>query len=156
MSPEGGVLSPFLWKLFDTFKKDLKASLHTCICIWYSYATNRTGRTRQRYHLRNFFKIHEKNKIMVQIERTSAVKTLIIFRTKSNTIEKPKSIRINDITIEVSSTVKYLAVTLDDKLNWNELNIVNCHSAQWHNGNYVPKRSEVHNSNYCLSEVKRG
>ena len=33
-------------------------------------------------------------------------------------------------------------------------NIVNRHCAQWHNGNYVPERSEVHNSNYCSSEAR--
>ena len=50
----------------------------------------------------------------------SALKTKIIYWSKSNPKEHPTSITVDGNEFKLSKSVKYLGVIIDDKLNWNE------------------------------------
>ena len=50
----------------------------------------------------------------------SVLKTKIVFWSKSNTKEHPKSITVDGNEFKLSKSVKYLGVIIDNKLNWNE------------------------------------
>ena len=52
--------------------------------------------------------------------KISALKTNILYWTRSRTEKHPNSIKIEGIDIPLSKSVKYLGVIIDDKLNWNE------------------------------------
>ena len=78
-------------------------------------------------------KINTKNivdKIMKWCNQNSleiiTFKTKVIFWSKTREKSHPKSIKFDGHKITISKTVKYLGVTIDNKLNWNDhiLNMV--------------------------------
>ena len=50
----------------------------------------------------------------------STLKTKVIFWSKTREKSHPKSIKFDGHKIKISKTVKYLGVTIDNKLNWND------------------------------------
>ena len=50
----------------------------------------------------------------------STLKTKVIYWSKTKNKNHPKHIQIDGQKIEISKSVKYLGVIIDNKLNWNE------------------------------------
>ena len=117
--PQGGVLSPFLWNLvvdslLKLFKKEhLQAFADdiSSLNIGNDVTTTFEQTTR---------KIKEINEwCEKQGLKISALKTQVIYWTKTDD-KHPNSIKVKGIDIPLSTSVKYLGVTIDNKLNWNE------------------------------------
>ena len=119
--PQGGVLSPFLWNLVlndllnsFSFTNNLQAfaddlSLLTLGCdvstIW----------DIAQAELKRINEWCNKNGLQI-----SEVKTQVILWTRNFRLKYPKHIKINNINIALQESAKYLGITIDKYLNWNE------------------------------------
>ena len=118
--PQGGVLSPFLWNLvLDDLLKSLGKDDNTQafaddISLLSTGSTEYGIRTKATNTIKTIMKWCKANGLEI-----STLKTKILFWTKSRKIDI-KSIKIDGIEIKTSETVKYLGVTIDNKLNWNQ------------------------------------
>ena len=50
----------------------------------------------------------------------STLKTKVVYWSKTKAKDHPKFINIEGQKIEISKSVKYLGIIIDNKLNWNE------------------------------------
>ena len=119
--PQGGVLSPFLWNLvidgllrlmdcnraLQAFADDLALILAGCMLS----------------HLRDMGQIYLNKCNQWCISKglkISTLKTQIIIFSRNRNLEIPKPIKLHGIEFEFASTIKYLGLHLDNKLNWNK------------------------------------
>ena len=51
--------------------------------------------------------------------KVSHLKTKLIYWSKSNQKDHPKSLIVDQVEYKLSNSVKYLGITIDNKLNWN-------------------------------------
>ena len=119
--PQGGVLSPFLWNLvlneiLDIFnKQDIIQAFADDLNL--TITGTDTGTIFEQA-------THYTNCINTWCEQTglkiSELKTQIIFWTREHNIKHPQTIKIKNKHIELTSSVKYLGIILDNKLNWTE------------------------------------
>ena len=119
--PQGGVLSPFLWNLvlddllqkfnnsdnIQAFADDL--SLLSIGKTQYGIINN------TRNIINKIMKWCKENGLQI-----STLKTKVIYWSKTKNKNHPKHIQIDGQKIEISKSVKYLGVIIDNKLNWNE------------------------------------
>ena len=119
--PQGGVLSPFLWNLVVNDLLNSFEGLENLLAYADDLLILQTGSDRDTIMETS---LRYLNKIISWCKskglEISTVKTQIIFWTRNKKVKTPKNIKVNDTTIEIGNTAKYLGVILDDKLNWNE------------------------------------
>ena len=119
--PQGGVLSPFLWNLVldSLLKKCHKddnvqafaddVSLLSIGKIKYG-VINKAKNT-----MKMIMDWCKENGLEI-----SALKTKLIYWSKSKAKDHPTSIIVDGTEFKLSTSVKYLGVIIDNKLNWNE------------------------------------
>ena len=119
--PQGGVLSPFLWNIvLDSLLITLKTLSHL-IAFADNLAIILTGfcimtlRDLGQHYLSMCNKWCEANGL-----KLNAIKTQIIIFSRKHNHLLPRPIKLHGIDIEFCKTVKYLGITLDNKLNWQQ------------------------------------
>ena len=119
--PQGGVLSPCLWNIvLDSllillkFLSHLLAFADDLAIILTGFCLMTLRDLGQRY-LSICNKWCEENGL-----KLSAIKTQVIIFSRKHSITLPRPIKLRGIEIEFCSTVKYLGIHLDSKLNWHE------------------------------------
>ena len=120
--PQGGVLSPFLWNLvIDSLLNEFKnqenvQSFADDVCCFLSIGKIRYGiENKARNTMNQIIAWCTKNGLKI-----SHLKTKIIYWSRSNQKEHPKVLIVDKTEYKLSKSVKYLGVTIDNKLNWNE------------------------------------
>ena len=120
-SPQGGVLSPFLWNivlnsliiLLDTLRNllafaDDLAIIISGFCLY-------TLRDLGQHYITACNKWCEANGL-----KLSAIKTQVIIFSRKNKISLPPKIKLKGLDIDFCNTIKYLGIHLDNRLNWHE------------------------------------
>ena len=120
-APQGGVLSPFLWnlvldELLSMFAKthDLQAFADDLCLIIIGKDYNMTKQeTKKRMDIIENWCSSSGLKI-------STLKTQVMIWTKQRNFTPPTYILHKNESIPILESVKYLGITIDNKLNWNE------------------------------------
>ena len=119
--PQGGVLSPFLWNLvvndlLQQFKgyKNMLAYADDLLLLQLGLDINTIKQTTGR-HIKNCIEWCTSKGLQI-----SEVKTQVMFWTRTNRKDKPKTFTINNIQIPVTDSTRYLGVIIDENLNWNK------------------------------------
>ena len=120
-APQGGVLSPFLWnlvldELLSMFAKthDLQAFADDLCLIIIGKDYNMTKQeTKKRMDIIENWCSSSGLKI-------STLKTQVMIWTKQRNFTPPTNILHKKESIPILESVKYLGITIDNKLNWNE------------------------------------
>ena len=120
-TPQGGVLSPFLWNivlnsliiLLDTLRQLLAFADDLAIIIS-GFCLN-TLRDLGQHYIKVCNNWCEANGL-----KLSAIKTQVIIFSRKNKITLPPAIRLQGIDLEFCNTVKYLGIHLDSRLNWHD------------------------------------
>ena len=120
-TPQGGVLSPFLWNivlnsliiLLDTLKY-LLAFADDLAIILSGFCLNTLRDLGQHYiTVCNDWCIANGLKL-------SAIKTQVIVFSRKYNLALPPKISLQGINLEFCNTIKYLGIHLDSRLNWHE------------------------------------
>ena len=120
-APQGGVLSPVLWNivlnsliiLLDTLNELLAFADDLAIIL--SGFCLMTLRDLGQQYLTRCNRWCEINGL-----KLNAVKTQVIIFSRKNNISLPRPIKLQGLEIEFCTTVKYLGIHLDSRLNWHE------------------------------------
>ena len=119
--PQGGVLSPFLWNLVlndllnnFSFTNDLQAFADdlNLVVLGCDISTIWDIAEAQLKRINNWC---TQNGLQI-----SEVKTQVVFWTKNYRLKYPNSITVNKTKIQLQQSAKYLGITIDKYLNWNE------------------------------------
>ena len=120
-TPQGGVLSPFLWNivlnsliiLLDTLR-NLLAFADDLAIIISGFCLN-TLRDLGQHYITACNKWCEANGL-----KLSAIKTQVIIFSRKHKITLPPKIKLKGLDIEFCNTIKYLGIHLDSRLNWHD------------------------------------
>ena len=119
--PQGGVLSPFLWNIvLDPLLKKMKRfnegqAFADDLNIIETDDDTETLFRNAKNTIEEVTKWCEENGLKI-----SAPKTQVMLWTRSYKLKHPNHLMINGSKIELSDSVKYLGVILDNKLNFNK------------------------------------
>ena len=119
--PQGGVLSPFLWNivldsllvLLDTINELLAFADDLAIILTGFDLTTLRDLGQQYLRIINHWCVTNGLKL-------NAIKTQIIIFSRKNNISLPRPIKLHGIEVAFCSTVKYLGIHLDNRLNWHK------------------------------------
>ena len=118
--PQGSTLGPLLFLIYiNDLHLSLKFSTSSHFaddtCLIYSSKNPKTLETNLNYDLKKLNQWLCANRLSLNIDKTK----LLIFHSKYNKLQHNIIIKMNDVRLVPSRSVKYLGVYLDDNLSWN-------------------------------------
>ena len=131
--PQGGILSPFLWNLvmddlLNHSKKDIPGDLQgfaddLCLIVATQMPAGKNGPSEDILPLRDATQkgLNAINAWCKTVGlKLSALKSHIVIFTHRKKVKIGDPVKIEGNPIEVTQSTKFLGITLDNKLNWNE------------------------------------
>ena len=131
--PQGGILSPFLWNLvmddlLNHSKKDIPGDLQgfaddLCLIVATQMPAGKNGPSEDILPLRDATQkgLNAINAWCKTVGlKLSALKSHIVIFTHRKKVKIGDPVKIEGNPIDVTHSTKFLGITLDNKLNWNE------------------------------------